>query len=307
MVLTALATWFAWSLGAVVPITGMMGVGLPSANAWIPQGFASLIAGVACTLATSLYAIHINSRYNILRSLTALVGGMFLVMQMAIPSVMGQFYGGTLLVLLALYCSSLLFSNFDNRESQRSVFLIFLILSAATFTQVAFALYVLVFLVGCAQMRLICPRTMLAGVLGLITPPWILIGFGIVSPDELQLPETVYAWTLTLDSETIRSLIVVGFTIITGAAFAVVNILKILSYNSRVRAFNGFLTMLFIFTSIFILLNFNNYAFYLPLLNCVVAYQIAHFFTYRRYPHSCIAILMIMAVYTGLYVWALFA
>ena len=74
--------------------------------------------------------------------------------------------------------------------------------------------------------------------------------------------------------------------------------------NSRVRAFNGFLAMLFIFTSVFTLLNFNNFTFYVPLLNCLGAYQVGHFFTYRRHRRSYIAILLLMACYVGLYVWA---
>lgn len=307
MVLTGVATWFAWTLGEVIPVSGDMGIGLPPAHSWVPGGIWSLGASLACNFVASLLAISINGRFNILRSLTALVGGMFLVMQMAVPSVMGQFYGGTVLVLLALACTAVLFASFDNRESQRSVFLVFMLISAATFTEVAYLLYALVFLVGCMQMRVLSLRTVLAALLGLITPPWILLGFGIVTPTEIAVPELVYAWRLDMDAETVRSLIVVGFTVIMGGAFAAINLIRILSYNSRVRACNGFLTMLFIFTTLFVMVNFNNYVFYLPLLNCTVAYQVAHFFTYRRHPRSCIAILLLMAVYTGFYVWALLA
>ena len=47
--------------------------------------------------------------------------------------------------------------------------------------------------------------------------------------------------------------------------------------------------------------------FYVPLLNCLVAYQIGHFFTYRRNNRSYVAILAVAAVYVALYIWAVAA
>ena len=84
------------------------------------------------------------------------------------------------------------------------------------------------------------------------------------------------------------------------------NLLKILSYNSQVRAYNGFLTTAWIFTAIFTVVNFNDFAFYLPVLFMLTAYQVAHFFTYRRSMRSYLPILMLIAVYAGFCVWSFF-
>ncbi len=62
--------------------------------------------------------------------------------------------------------------------------------------------------------------------------------------------------------------------------------------------------MLFAFTTVFALVNFNNFTFYLPLLDMLAAYQVGHFFTYRRHRRSYIAILLIIAIYAALYCWA---
>ena len=53
------------------------------------------------------------------------------------------------------------------------------------------------------------------------------------------------------------------------------------------------------------MVNFASLTFYLPLLNLAVAYQIGHFFTYRRQRRTYIPLLLIAAIYFGLYIWSL--
>ncbi len=114
----------------------------------------------------------------------------------------------------------------------------------------------------------------------------------------------VVAWSVFDTREAVQAFATTGFTILVGVCFTIANILKILSYNSRVRAYNGFLTTAFIATAAFTLLDFNNFTFYIPLLNCLAAYQVGHFFTYRRHRRSYIAIVLLIGCYAGLYAWA---
>lgn len=295
---------FARERGAVVPIAGNDGLGFPSANLWIGMGWISAVVNLVLNVAIATLTVYINRAFNVLRSLTALVATMFVAMQIALPTVIGQFYGGTVMALVALMCVMLLFSVFGEGDGQRRVFLIFFLLGAVAFIQKACLLYVPVMLVGCMQMRVFSLRTFLAALLGLVTPSWILFGFGIVDPRSLSWPEMVGAWQMFDAHEMAQTIAAAAFTIILGVVFTIANILKILSYNSRVRAYNGFLTLLFGFTALFILVDFNNFTFYIPLLNVLVAYQVGHFFTYRRHRRSYIAILVIIAAYGALYTWA---
>ena len=247
--------------------------------------------------------IYVNRAFNVFRSLTSLVAGLFFIMQTSLPSVMDRFYGGDLMGVMMMICVVLLFSSWSDGACQRRIFLIFFLIALAGFTDLSYLLYLPVFLVGCVQMRVFDLRTFLAAGMGVITPPWILFGFGLVDPGVLHWPELVVAWSMFSDPDVVTALVVTGFTLVIGVGFTVANLLKILSYNSRVRAFNGFLTLLFFATGLFSILNFNNFAFYIPLLNCLTAYQIAHFFTYRRNRRSYIPILIIAGVYVGFYVW----
>ena len=187
------------------------------------------------------------------------------------------------------------------------MFLIFFLFSLAAFTQVGYLFYLPVLLVATIQMRVFSLKTFIAALLGVITPPWLLFGFGIVGLSDLHWPDISFDFIYGIDFNEFAQLFsTVGFTMVVGILFLVANLMKILSYNARTRAFNGYLTLLLIFTMVVMLLNFNNFTFYIPLLNCLVAYQVGHFFTYRRHRWSYLAILFLICCYAGLYVWAVY-
>ena len=192
----------------------------------------------------------------------------------------------------------------DRASGQQRIYLIFFLITACGFSQISFLLYLPVFLLGCVQMRVLNLRTILAALLGIITPPWILFGFGIVTPDQLHWPRMVMAWNLFGTDEMIKALVTTGFTLVLGMTFMMLNLLKILSYNSRTRAFNGFFNILWIATALCTVVNFNDFAFYLPLLFALTGYQAAHFFTYRRNRRSYIPVLLLIAVYILFCIWS---
>lgn len=267
-------------------------------NLWLLGG------ALASGLCAALMMVWMNRAYNILRSLTWLVAGMLLVMLTGTPSLSGSLYGGTAVMWVMLAGGALLFSVFDNQGGQRRVFLAFLLVAAAAIVWRSAALYVPVLLIGCMQMRIFSLRTLLAALLGMITPVWILVGFQLIDPQALLIHNFAFAWNATFNAGEWPELACAGFTIVLGAAFLVMNLLKILSYNARIRAFNGYFTLCFIATGILMAVDFGNYTLYVPFLDCMAAYQTAHFFTYRRGKRTYIAILTLAAIYLAFYVWA---
>lgn len=305
MVVALILGWIAFAEGDVAQIGGPLGIGLRPAREWTGSPVSSLFASLTCTIAMGVLMLYISRVFNVMRSMTTLGVGLFFIMQSSLPSVMDRFYGGDLAGVMLLMCVVLLFGTFGEAASQRSVYLIFFLLTLATFTDLSFAVYLPVFLLGTIQMRIFSLRSFLAAGMGVLTPPWILIGFGIIHPSELHFPGFNMAWEMFKNPAVVQALVVSGFTLLTGLGFLVPNLLKIIRYNSKIRAYNGFLTLLMIATGVFILLNFNNFPFYIPILNCLTAYQIAHFFTYERTLRSYIPILLICASYLSFFVWAL--
>lgn len=288
--------------GSTVRIDGDRGFALLSANEWIPSPFADMFASIAANALVMVLLTLILKSSNILRSTTRLPLAMFAVMQLATPSLAVQFYTGTLLCLTVTSCVALTFTCYRAPWRTRRVFLIFFALSLGTATQYSFAIYMPVFLAGCAQMRIFNRRTLLAALLGVITPWWILAGFGIVDLTALEMPRFESIFSIIDYSGTVLLLSAAGLTaLLSLTAFAAASV-KAIAYNARTRAFNGLFAVLTLVSVVAMVADYRNFIVYLPTLNLCAAYQTAHYFTVYRGERSWIGIASVCTLYIFIFV-----
>ncbi len=303
-IITIIATHFAMIYGEVTPILDNKGFGLAPANQWIPFGTWSMIVNIILNIAIALLMIYINKVFNVLRNPTIIFAGLFFILQMPITDITGQLYGGTLLCATMLICAFFLFTTFNNYNPY-AIYIILCILSLGAFFQYAFLFYVPIILLGCAQMRIFNLRTSLAALFGMLTPPWILYGFGILNYENASLPALSNIFEHISIEEALQMLLTIGLTIFLCIGSWFVNIVKIISYNARTRAFNGFIALLAFTTILLIIIDFSNYIVYIPLLNSCAALQLAHLFTIYEARRSYLGILGVFLVYSALYIWGL--
>ena len=95
---------------------------------------------------------------------------------------------GIFIAVVVLLSLIPLYTTFQDSERTRRVFLSFCIVSAGALVDITCAAYLIALFVGCFQMRCITLRTMLAAVLGIITPWWIAWGTGALSVAAIRLP-----------------------------------------------------------------------------------------------------------------------
>ena len=81
------------------------------------------------------------------------------------------------------------------------------------------------------------------------------------------------------------------------------NILRILSFNTRGRSYNGLMSLISLCTGVGAILNFTDICFYAVLLNAVAAFQVGLFFRYSASRRGYIAVLILLASYAGLFCW----
>ena len=154
-------------------------------------------------------------------------------------------------------------------------------------------------------MRIFNLRIFLAALFGIITPPWILYGLGILNIENFTLPQFNSIYEYLSPYETLHMFMTIGLSVFIciGSWFA--NIVKIISYNARTRAFNGFFSLLSLASILLILIDFTNYIIYIPLLNCCTALQLGHLFTIYESRRSYLGIIGIFIFYIGLYLWGI--
>lgn len=273
----------------------------PGPGTWLPAGTASFVLNMTVNAAIAFMLLVINRMYRLMRTITWVFVGLFFFMQLAQPGALGYFCGGSFLALTALTLTALLFSTYADPACTRSTYLLFMLLALAALFQYNIIFLLPVFLLGIVQMKTFDTRTLLACVMGLVTPLWILIGFGIVSPDALLSLPFLDAWApVTAESDHtvyITRLLTTAFTGGIGLIFTFANLIKVMSYNSARRAFNGFFTLLFLATIVLIVADHHNHTLYIPLLDILVAYQAGHFFATRRYRLSYIPVCIILCIY----------
>ena len=287
--------------GYCVPLTGDNGLALCSANEWLPSPLLDFASGMAGCAATMLIMYLLNKVYNVLRSMSMLNLALFAAMQLATPDLFTQFYTGTVMAAVVPLCVMLLFSCFREPRSTRHVFLIFLLLSFFLATQYSFAVYTIVFFIGLGQMRIFNLRSVAAAFLGLVTPWWLLIGFGAVHPDEIALPEFVSIFSVINHEDTLLLLITLGVTAFAMLLCFVLNLLKTIAYNARARAYNGTFTVLALVTVAAACADYRNIIAYVPMLNFCAAMEITHYFSTHRAEKSFIPIFVLLAAYAAIF------
>lgn len=262
------------------------------------------ILGIASTLLTALMMQLTNKSYNMLRSDTALPAAMFTTLMLALPTLATTPGIGMLLAPAMTAGAYLLFSTYADPSTRRRVFLMFTCVSTLAFVSPIFIYYLPVMLLGCAQMRIFDLRTLLAALIGIITPPWILVGSGLVAIGDLPRPTFSTPNIMIEEPYTLTVLGVSALVIIAGICFTSANLIKVYSYNSRTRAFNGYYTVMFLATVLLTIIDFNNLISYLPLLMAMTAYQASHFFIPQNSGrHNWIGIVILLAISWSLFAW----
>lgn len=304
LLVSVTGTVAAWFMGDVVHVAGNNGFGLPSANEWISDSAISLGVSLGLNVAIALLLLYLNRRFNIIRSVSMLFAGMFLVMQGGQPSLMGQLYDGSVMCFVILLAIIPFFSTFQRPDRTRRIFLSFLLISLGSLTGYAYAVYLIIFLIGCFQMQCLSLRGLLAAGTGIITPYWILWGFGIITFSSFKVPEFINIFDALEGRDLAQIVVYTIVNLILGVGFGIFNMVKIYSYNGRARAYNGFWMILTLITTLFVILDYTNLIIYLPILNCCTAIQIGHFFTINNMRRTYIPICCIYVAYIVLYVWS---
>ena len=228
----------------------------------------------------------------------------FLLLMMANPFVCTQLNAGTVLLLVAVVSMFVMFSTYQRKgTSQRSVYIIFALLSLCCMFQYAFIVLVVTFVVGLLMMRGIDFRGIIAMLLGLATPFWIGLGLGLVDVHTAMLPEIETIWKQLQGNQMQLVIASTAVVAVLAVVLMIANMFTILNYRLQIRVYNSFFLVLTVVAIGMMCIDYRNMMIYVPLLNWCLAIQVAHAFTInntltRRY----IPVLLLIAGAWAIYV-----
>ena len=270
------------------------------------QGFVAWLLNFIGILGVALLLPLLNKDYSFVRSVTYVFSSTYMLMGIACPYMLVGLSDGVIMCLVTLFAAGLLFGIYQSRLPQRRVFLISVILSVCCMYNYTYVYLIPVFFVGFLQMRAMSIRSVLAMILGLITPFWIALGMGLIDFSDFQPPRWETMWS---EVDWLQSGVVI-LTMATTAFFTIVllvrNVLQIINYKMQIRAYNGFFLVLTVFTMFTMLVDYGNIFTYLPMLNLCFAIQMAHAFTIKKYLRRYLLYLLFVVLCIAIYMWLVF-
>lgn len=268
---------------------------------YIPEARNLAPLNISLLLGVAFLKMWLNRTYSLQQATSHLDSSLFLGFCAASPVLTICFSEGTVLCIAVLLCMALLFSCYDNRQLTPRVFLIFVILSAMTITEYVYVLYILVFVVGCAQMRIMNGRTAVAIVLGLITPWWIALGFGIIDRGTLTFPDFTNILSTYSSGDSLAVLLPVAAAALLSVAGWVANFPRMIAYNAHRRAYNGTINVLWLATLLGVTVNYDNVHVYAPILFVLASYLLSQVWVGRRNTGGWVGAIIVFLIFVILF------
>ncbi|MBR6758615.1 MAG: hypothetical protein IKM35_09135 [Bacteroidaceae bacterium] len=204
----------------------------------------------------------------------------FTLFQSLTPALIYHHLYTHLTTLLLLVIIALLYTCYQqHRSATQKMFVIGLLLSAATLFSAHIIYFLPLLIIGMIQMQVASARTIAATIVGIVTPYWILWGMGWV--DIAQWDFSMLAITPHIPTFSCHIIPCIGVMLI-GLLAGVSNLMNVFNENNKTRAKNGFINITSTYTALLLIIDNNNYLQYLPLLNSCVALQLCYFFTSRQ-------------------------
>ena len=285
----------ALALGVEAPTNQGQGIFFSFKAPLIADTTLSAVVNVLCILLTGGLLLAVNKVFTFVRSMTHLCVSAFFLLQTANPSGLVSFNAGTLMCLVTALSLLPLFATYQDRHSQRSIFLIFALVTTGCLFHYGFLVLIPAFLLGFLNMGVLNLKGVLAMLFGLVTPFWIIMGLGVVSPADAVAPQ----W-MGLKWPTLSPLVVLAAaTTVLGIVLAAMNLHTIMNYRMQTRVYNAFFIITMVLAIIAVCLDYQALNVYLPLLNLMVAVQIAQVHTLRTSPYRYIFLLLFIAGCVG--------
>ena len=265
----------------------------------LSESFPTMLAtaiNLAAILAIGGATLLLNKMFNFVRTYTFIFVSMFFLLEAASPATAAMIRPGTALCIVAVAGVLPLFASYENTQSQGRIFLTMAILAAMCLFQWTFLVLIPAFFIGFIQMRTMHLRGVLAAMLGLITPFWIVVGLGLVNPVADFHPFEVSSLWEHLQKDQLQLLVAWTSTVaVLSIILTVMNLFTIINYRLQFRVYNAFFMTLNVLVIIAMAADYKDLSNFLPLLNLCLAVQIAHWFTLRNHPKRHLLIFAIIA------------
>lgn len=280
---------------------GDYGICLPSPNLWeIPCAGIPLNA-ILMMIAVGA-AIIINRRYSFVKGTDGILPTSMAILLATNPINTSYFGTPILMLLVNLVCLNIMMKSYRTPNATMQMFSVATYLSLGSMVQYSFLPMMIIYPIMALMTKTLRLKEAIAYIMGLIAPYWVLIGFGIISPEECRIPHFLSIIPEYGSGYILFIFISLGMLAMTGLMMTLNNAMLIYSGNLKVRTFNNMITLLGVVCVACMLIDFENFQAYTSTFCFTTAVQISNFFAIRRIPKSRIWFWSLMSLFIALYI-----
>ena len=259
--------------------------------------FLTILASFSLIVLIVLLMLLMNRFLNLVRTNSKLYVGLFVLMVAVCPGVSGMSLNALVMAFVVMFSLMMMYTTYQRKIPTRRIFLVFVLMSFGASMQWSYAAFFLAFFLCCGQMRCLSMRSLLAVIVGILTPPWILWGFGYISLDSILMPKLLPPSAAVFAGFSPAALVAIITTLVAAVCITGYNTIRIFGLNARTRAFNGVFATITLWTALISIIDFGHALDYFPLLAALTAMQSTLFFRICIENRSYIYILAMMISY----------
>lgn len=233
----------------------------------------ALVATGVMALIVSVVQL-VNRTFNILRTNSSLCVGLTMLLCASMPGALGLQITGLMLCGVLILALTVMYTAYHRRQANRRIFLVFALLSFGACYQWVFAMFVPIMFVATAQMRCLNFRSILAALLGIITPIWILWGFDIFPLLKVNPLQIDWIDVDTLSQMPPRELVALCGMSVFALLTTLINTIGVFGLNAQTRAFNGILATFTLWILISMIADCGHFEVYMASLATFTAMQL---------------------------------
>lgn len=298
--LTAMTAAAIYTPASVQP--EMPGVCFPAPTFHLDTRISALL-GWLTILCCGIALVFLNKQYIFLKTNDTLYSSFFLMACGTQPALSARFGIGSLMLILAVGGLWLLLSQRGRTPSPVAVYLLFAATSAGSAIAWEFAVTGLLFIPCAYFFGLLDLRGLIAILLGVITPYWMLIAFGVIDAADFNaIPVIAPIWATEIYRQLFFSLLAYGITAIIALLCTLTGLLKIYSQNARLRASSYSFITLGVGAAIMVILNPTGSSSWGGMLNLCSAIMIAQLLSFNNGRGRNLVFYIALAIYTAIFI-----
>lgn len=289
-----------------IPTGGDLGLCLPSPNQWTLLHLPSWIINTLLIFLSAVGISLANKRFNFIPETAPNIALALLIIVTCNCITTSTLTTSTLLLAANVLSIYIIFSTYEARNATREFFIVGTLPAIGAMFQYAFLFMIPVYIAAGILMKSMRLREFIAFLFGLVSPYWIAVGLGLVSPFAFQLPDTLTVISReAVKSDVFYTLLASGIMAFIGIILALYNGVKLFTRNSQLRSMHTALNVMGIVALIASIVDFNNFVAYFGTLALWAATEFAATLSLYESRRPSLALLVLSLIFIPLYILAI--